>query len=77
MRTDTPDTDIPTVDEFLAATGYTSAEEWAADSDYRQDANGDWLDEYGNYVQIDAQIENVIETLASAGELDEHMGRTS
>lgn len=38
----------PEIDAFLAIGGYADIEEWMEDSDYHQDADGDWMDEFDN-----------------------------
>jgi|APGre2960657404_1045060.scaffolds.fasta_scaffold78789_2 hypothetical protein len=52
------------VNRYLTTRGYKTAEEWAADSDYRYDKNsGVWSNDDGQPVDIHAQLLAAIETL--------------
>lgn len=49
------------VETYLEVNNYSSVDEWAADSDYCLTDNG-WVDEYGNVVDIHAQLLAAIES---------------
>jgi hypothetical protein len=68
MRTDAiTEYEHDQIERYLALNGYESIEDWAVDSDYTETTNPgptSWQDEFGNYVNLDAQLLAAIEASA-------------
>jgi len=48
--------DHPDIDNYLLTNGYSSVEDWAEDSDYRQLPDGSWIDDNGTEVNLVEQL---------------------